>query len=507
MTGATLGIFAVIVLLTLGITAWAARRTRTAKDFYTAGEGLSAVQNGFALTGDWCSAAAFLGFSGLTALYGMDGALYALGPLVAFCTVLFLVAEPIRNIGRYTLGDVIQYRMRRKPALLAAAVCTIVVNFAYLVPQMAGGGVLLRLLLGFDYRTSVAIMGIAMIVYVTLGGQLATSWVQIVKAVLMLGAAVLMLALIAMRLDFDLGALFSSNKSTYGSDYLLPGNYLKNPFDQLSLALGYAFGLAGLPHVMTRFYTVPDARTARKSVVWVMFLAGSFFVGTTIFGLAASNFVGHAAISAADRGGNLAIPLLAQFLGGGRGTVGGDLMLGFVSAVAVATILAVVAGLTLSTAGAISHDIYVNLIRSGQVTPQAQLRVARIVSAGIAVLAVLLGVAAQGMNVAVLVILAICIAASANFPTLVLALFWRGFNAGGVVGGMGLGLVASVGLALIGPAVMGKDALWPLVNPTIVAMPLGFLGAYVGSKIAAAGRPQPDHFDEIQFRAQTGYRD
>ena len=507
MSAATLSIFAAIIALTLGITAWAARRTRTASDFYTAGEGLSAAQNGFALAGDWCSAASFLGFSGLTALYGMDGALYAVGPLVAFCTVLFLVAEPIRNTGRFTLGDVINFRMRRKPALLAAAICTVVVNFAYLVPQMAGGGVLLRLLLGLDYRTSVVIMGVAMIVYVTFGGQLATSWVQIVKAVLMLSAAALMLVLIASLLGFHFGTLLTANAAANGADYLLPGNYLKNPFDQVSLALGYAFGLAGLPHVMTRFYTVPDAPAARKSVIWVMFLAGSFFAATTVFGLASSHFVGHTAILAADRGGNLAVPLLAQYLGGGAGTVGGDLMLGFVSAVAVATILAVVAGLTLSTAGAISHDIYVNIVHGGRVPPAAQLRVARIASVAIAVLAVLLGIAAQGVNVAVLVILAICIAASANFPTIVLALFWRGFNTGGVVGGMGVGLVASVGLALIGPAFLGKDALWPLVNPTVVAMPLGFLGAYLGSRIASAIRPQPDNFDEIQFRSQTGYRD
>jgi cation/acetate symporter len=506
MSAATLGIFAAIIALTLGITAWAARRTRTAMDFYTAGQTLSAAQNGFALAGDWCSAAAFLGFSGLTALYGMDGALYALGPLVAFCTVLFLVAEPVRNLGRYTFGDVIDFRMRRKPALLATALCTIVVNLAYLVPQMAGGGVLLRLLLGLDYRLSVGIMGIAMILYVTFGGQLATSWVQIVKAVLMLASAVVLLALIAVHLSFHLTDLFSVNETAYGSDYLLPGNYLKNPFDQVSLALSYACGLAGLPHVMTRFYTVPDAPTARKSIVWVMFLAGTFFMATTIFGLAATHFLGQAAISAADRGGNLAVPLLAQFVGGGPNTIGGDLMLGFVSAVAVATILAVVAGLTLSTAGAISHDIYVNLLHTGQVTPQTQLRVARIASLGIALLAVLLGIVARGMNVAVLVILAICIAASANFPTLVLALFWRGFNAGGVVGGVGVGLIASVGLAVVGPTVMGKEALWPLVNPTLLAMPLGFLGAYLGSKLAAAIRLQPDHFDEVQFRAQTGYR-
>lgn len=502
LTGA---IFIAVLGLTLGITAWAARRLRNADDFYAAGESLTPAQNGFALAGDWCSAAAFLGFSGLTALYGMDGAFYALGPLVAFCTVLLLIAEPLRNIGRYTLGDVIMDRMRQPPALLASAIGTIVVNLAYMVPQMAGGGVLLRLLLGLDYSTSVILMGLGMVVYVAFGGQLATSWVQIVKAVLMLAAGLLLLVLIVQALGASPLALFALTEQRYGPQYLLPGNYLKNPWDQLSLALGYALGLAGLPHVMTRFYTVPDAVAARKSVIWVMFLAGGFFVATTIFGLAAAHFVGAEAIRAADRGGNLTVPLLGQFLGGGEGTLGGGLMLGFISAVAVATILAVVAGLTLSTAGAISHDIYVNLIRRGEVTPAQQLRVARIAAVGIGLLAVVLGILAQGVNVAVLVILAICIAASCNFPVLLLSLTWRGFNTAGVAGGMAVGLVSSVTLALLGPAFLGRDAISPLVNPTVIAMPLGFLGAWIGARLGARWQKQ-NHFDETNFRAQTGLR-
>src|SRR6266852_3584248 len=283
----TLGIFMVILLITLGITYWAAKRTATTSDFYAADSQLTAPQNGFALAGDWCSAAAFLGFTGLTALYGMDGAFYALGPLVAFCTVLFLIAEPMRNTGKYTLGDVIRSRMQTRTSLLAAIAGTVVVNFAYLMPQMAGAGVL------------------------------ATTWVQIVKAGLMLSAGAIMLVMILSLVHFNPLTLFADAEQKYTAKYLLPGNYLKNPFDQISLGLGYVFGLAGLPHVMTRFYTVPDAKTARRSVVWVMFLVGVFFAGTTLFGLAAADFVGQDAIRAADKGGNLTLPLLAQYLGGG----------------------------------------------------------------------------------------------------------------------------------------------------------------------------------------------
>lgn len=506
MNYSRIGMFALILAITMGIAWWASRRTRTSSDFYAAGNGLTGMQNGFALAGDWCSAAAFLGFTGLTALYGMDGALYAIGPLVAFCTVLLLIAEPLRNTGTYTIGDVIMYRMRRPPALAAAVIGTIVINLAYLVPQMAGGGVLLKLLFGLPYSYSVVLVGFGMIIYVAAGGMLATSWVQIVKAVLMLSAGLILLLLALAQVGYNPLTFFASAEAKNGANFLLPGNYLKNPFDQISLGLGYMLGLAGLPHVMTRFYTVPDAKTARRSVIWVMFLAGAFFACTTIFGLAAVHFLGPDALKAAGAGGNLTLPLLAEYLGGGKGTTGGELMLGFVSAVALATILAVVAALTLATSGAIAHDLYVNLIMKGQVEEKKQVLVARLAAVAIGVIATLLSILAEGVNVAVLVILAICIAASANFPVIFLSLFWRRFNTGGVVGGMALGLLSSVGLALIGPAYLGKDALWPLVNPTVVALPLGILGAVLGSLIAGRDRANEDRFDEVMFRTQTGLK-
>jgi cation/acetate symporter len=430
MNGITIGIFAAILALTLAITVWAARRTRTATDFYAAGKGLTAAQNGFALAGGWCSAAAFLGFTGLTALYGADGALYAIGPLVAFCTVLFIIAEPLRNTGTYTIGDVILYRMKRPPALAAAVLGTIVINLAYMIPQMAGGGVLLKLLLGLHYDVSVVLVGLGMIVYVVAGGMLATSWVQIVKAVLLLSAGAIVLLMALWQVGFDPLVFFSADEARYGPSFLLPGNYLKNPWDEVSLGLGYVLGLAGLPHVMTRFYTVPDAKTARRSVVWVMFLAGAFFACTTIFGLAAAHFVGQDTIRAADRGGNLTLPLLAQYLGGGKGSAGGEILLGFIAAVAVATIIAVVAGLTLATSGAIAHDLYGNLIKKGKVRERHPVLAARITAIAVGIAATLLGILADGVNVAVLVILAICIAASANFPVLVLSLFLAPFQHG-----------------------------------------------------------------------------
>lgn len=507
MNPITIGIFAAILTITLGVTAWAARRTRTTADFYAAGKGLTSAQNGFALAGDWCSAAAFLGFTGLTALYGMDGALYAVGPLVAFCTVLLLIAEPLRNTGTYTIGDVIMYRMRQPPALAAAIVGTVIINLAYLIPQMAGGGALIELLFGFRYDVSVVLIGLGMIIYVTAGGMLATSWVQIIKAILMLGAGAVILFLALKGVGFDPLVFFASAEAKAGPNFLLPGNLLKNPFDEVSLGLGYILGLAGLPHVMTRFYTVQDATTARRSVLWVMFLAGAFFACTTIFGLAALHYLGPDALRTGNPGGNLTLPLLAQYLGGGKGSPGGELMLGFVSAVAVATILAVVAGLTLATSGAIANDLYVNLIKKGNVEEHQQVLVARITSLLVGLVAILLGILAEGVNVAVLVILAICIAASANFPVLVLSLFWRRFNTAGVIGGMGLGLASSVGLALIGPAYLGPNAIWPLVNPTVVALPLGILGAVLGSLMAGRNHEHEKRFGEVTFRIQTGLRE
>jgi cation/acetate symporter len=394
--------------------------------------------------------------------------------------------------------------MQTRSSLLAAITGTIVVNFAYLMPQMAGAGVLVRLLTGISYDWAVIFVGASMIVYVAFGGMLATTWVQIVKAVLMLGAGAVVLALAFSLVHFNPLSFFADTEVKYGPSYLLPGNYLKNPFDQISLGLGYVLGLAGLPHVMTRFYTVPDAKTARRSVVWVMFLAGAFFVATTLFGLAAASFVGQGAIRAADKGGNLALPLLAQYLGGGKGSFGGELMLGFVSAVAVATILAVVSALTLSTSSSVAHDFYVNWVKGGRVDGRQEVWIARLAAVVIGILAIALGILAQGVNVAVLVILAICVAASANFPVLILSLFWRRFNTGGVIGGMAAGLTSSVVLAMIGPAMRGSGAIWPLVNPTIVSLPIGFLGAVIGSLITTRDIENEKRFDAFLLQVHTG---
>ena len=505
MKALTLVIFAAILALTLLITWWAARRTRTTSEFYAAGGNLTARQNGFALAGDWMSAAAFLGFSGLVSLYGMDGSLYAVAALAGFLVILMVVAEPMRNTGRFTLGDVIAYRMQTPQARLAAVIGTVVVNLAYLVPQMAGAGALMKLMLGISYETAVVLTGIGMMVYVIFGGMLATTWVQIVKALLLLSSAAVLVVVLLVHVNFDPLSLFSAVETTYGAQMLQAGGYLKHPLDPLSLILSFMLGVAGLPHIMTRFFTVPDGTTARRSVIWLMFLAGSFFLVTTLIGFAAAAFVGQDAIRAADKGGNLALPLLAQYLGGGAGSLGGQIFLATICAIAFATILAVVAGLTLATSGAVAHDLYVNVLKRGKVSEQQQVRIAKASTFGIGALAVALGLLAQGINVGVLVILAIAIAASANFPIIVLSLFWRRFNTGGVIGGVAAGLLSSVGLALCGPAFMGANALFPILNPTLVSMPIGLLGALVGTWLGGRNAVNESHFSEVFFRAQTGF--
>ncbi len=500
----TLAIFLLILGITMAITYWAARRTKTVSEFYAAGRSLKSSENGFAITGDYLSAATFLGFTGLVALYGMDGSLYAVGALVAFLGVLLFVAEPLRNTGKYTMADVIAYRTQRRPARLAAVVGTIVVSLAYLIPQMAGGGVLIKLLLGIPYSISVVVVGLAMVLYVAFGGMLATTWVQIVKAILLMTIGLLLLVWIMALFSFNPLALFASAEGANAAGYLTPGNYLTNPLDQISVGMSFALGTAGLPHILMRFYTVPDAKTARGSVVWVVFLAGTFFLITTVIGFAATHFVGRENILAADPGGNLALPLLAQYLGGGPGSIGGQAFLAVVSAVAFATILAVVAGLTLATSGAIAHDLYVNIIKRGHVEERTQVRVARLTTLVVGVLAILLGLLAQGVNVAVLVILAFAVAASANFPIIVLSLYWRRFNTWGAIGGVTVGLISAVGLALLGPTFLAEGAIFPLINPSIVSVPLGFAGAVLGTLLGGRDRAAEARFDEVRFRAQTG---
>ena len=501
----TIAIFLVILGITMAITYWAARHTKTASEFYAAGRSLKSYENGFAITGDYLSAATFLGFTGLVALFGMDGSLYAVGALVAFLGVLLFVAEPLRNTGKFTMADVIAYRMQRRPARLAAVVGTIVVSLAYLIPQMAGGGVLIKLLLGIPYSVSVIVVGLAMVLYVAFGGMLATTWVQIVKAIMLMTIGIVLLVWIMALFGFNLAALFASAEGANAAGYLSPGAYLKNPLDQISVGMSFALGTAGLPHILMRFYTVPDAKTARGSVLWVVFLAGAFFLITTIIGFAATYFVGRESILAADPGGNLALPLLAEYLGGGAGTVGGAAFLAVVSAVAFATILAVVAGLTLATSGAIAHDLYVNIIKRGHVDERMQVRIARLTTLVVGVLAIVLGLLAQGVNVAVLTILAFAVAASANFPIIVLSLYWRRFNTSGVIGGVTVGLISAVGLALLGPTFLTPEgAIFPLINPSIASVPLGFAGAVLGTLLGGRDRAAEVRFDEVRFRAQTG---
>ena len=520
----TLGMFGAILFITLAITYWAAKRTRTTSDFYAADNRLSAAQNGFALAGDWCSAAAFLGFTGLTALYGMDGALYALGPLVAFCTVLLFIAEPLRNTGKYTLGDVILYRMQNRTSLLAAVSGTMLVNIAYLMPQMAGAGVLVKLLTGIPYNWAEVLVGASMIVYVAFGGMLATTWVQIVKAILLMGGTILLSILVLGHFGFSLSAFFNAvGHVTYHDakgvevvkDFMTPGLRYKPPYgalDLISLGIALIFGTAGLPHILVRFYTVPDAKTARHSVVWAMVLIGSFYIMTTFLGFGAATIVGQDYIKG-HGGTNMSAPLLAQALAG-------DVFFAFISSIAFATILAVVAGLTISASTSFAHDFWTNVVHRGvERAPGEEVRVARIaafvvgfVAMGIAIL---LGPSA---NVAFLVALAFAVASSANLPVIVLSIFWRRFNTMGAVMGLGVGLVASIGLILISPSFMGIDPptvvgaarhpiqavpIFKLENPAILSVPLGFIGAIIGTLLSKEPSAE-EKFNELLVRSNTG---
>jgi len=467
------------IAVTLGITYWAARRTRTTEEFYAAGRTITAGQNGFALAGDYMSAASFLGIAGLVSTTGFDGLIYSTGWLVGWPVVLFLIAEPLRNLGRYTFADVVASRLKQAPVRIAAAIGTLATVTFYLIAQMVGAGGLIRLMFGLTYETAIMLVGAAMLAYVLFGGMIATTWVQIVKAVLLLGGAALLALLVLSKFGFNPLRLFAAAASQYGDGVLAPGRLVAKPLDAISLGMALMFGTAGLPHILMRFYTVPDAETARKSVFYATGLIGFFYLMTFILGFGAMVLVGPEAIRAVDAGGNMAAPLLAE-------TLGGTPFLGFIAAVAFATILAVVAGLTLSGAAALSHDLWVNVARGGHATPQEQLRVARVATIILAVVAVMLGITFKGQNVAYMVGLAFAIAASANFPALVLSIFWRRCTTAGVVASMVLGTAATLTLIYLSPTIQidilkHDSALFPLRNPALITMPLSFLIAIVVS--------------------------
>ena len=508
-----LSIFGVVVALTLFVTYLASKRVTSATDFWAAGRGLTGVQNGFAIAGDYMSAASFLGIAGLIFLFGFDGFLYSVGFLVAFLTVLFLLGERMRNSGKYTIADVLSFRMKERPARSAAALGTLAVAGFYLIAQMVGAGVLIQALVGIDFTLSVILTGAFMIVYIVMGGMLATSWVQIIKAVLLMTATIVLTLFVLGEVGWNPIHLFTEARaeSPEGQKYLEPGLFLSSPIDTVSLGLALVLGTAGLPHILMRFFTVPDAKAARGSVMWAVVLIGAFYVMTTALGFGARAILGSGAEEAVGSGGNLAAPLLAEEVGGGAGTVGGDLFLAIIAAVAFATILAVVAGLVISASGAVAHDVWSNVVRHGKDSEKEEIWVAKIAAVAIGAIAIAIAViGGEGLNVSFMVGLAFAVAASAIFPALLLALSWRRFNTTGAISGVLVGVLSSIALVIISPMVWpGPDSeggalgFYDLANPGIVSIPLGFIACWLGTMLSreeVAARS----FDELYVRSETG---
>ncbi|MDQ3213812.1 MAG: sodium/solute symporter [Acidobacteriota bacterium] len=493
--------FLAIVVLTLVVTYLAARRTRSTSDYYAASRSVSPLQNGLALAGDYMSAASFLGIAGLVALRGYDGMIYATGWLVGWPALMFLIAEPLRNLGKYTFADVVAFRLRQVPVRIAAAFGGILTLLFYVLAQMVGAGNLITLMFGVPYEWAVISVGAVMLAYVLFGGMIATTWVQIIKAILLLFGVTVLTVLVLSRFDFSPGELYAAVAARYGQAALEPGGLVRDPIDAVSLGIALMFGLLGLPHILMRFYTVPDARAARTSVLYATGFIGYFYLIIPIVGFGAAALVGRDVITSVDPGGNMAAPLVAELLGGTP-------FLGFIAAVAFATILAVVAGLTLAGASALSHDIFTHAIRKGHASDHEQIRVARAATVAFGVLAVMLGILFKGQNVAFMVGLAFAVAASANFPALLLSIVWRRFNTAGAVCAIITGAVLSVVLIVLSPTIWvdllhNPSPLFPLRNPAIVSMPAGFLAGIIASLVVS----EPDaeaRFHDEKLRTYLG---
>jgi cation/acetate symporter len=500
-TGVAVGFFLAIVALTLLVTWWAALRTRSAREFYAAGRSVGALQNGLALAGDYMSAASFLGIAGLVALRGYDGMIYATGWLVGWPALMFLVAEPLRNLGKFTFADVVAFRLRQVPVRIAAACGGILTVLCYTIAQMVGAGNLIRLLFGIPYEWAVVCVGVVMLAYVLFGGMIATTWVQIIKAGLLLFGVTLLAGMVLARFEFAPGRMFLAVADRYGQGALQPGGLVNDPIEAISLGLALMLGLLGLPHILMRFYTVPDARAARASVLYATGFIGYFYLIIPIVGFGASALVGRDLIAQVDAGGNMAAPLVAEL-------VGGTPFMGFIAAVAFATILAVVAGLTLAGASALSHDIFVHVVRRGDASESEQVKVARYATVVFGGLAVLLGIAFRGQNVAFMVGLAFAIACSANFPPLLLSIVWRRFTTAGAVSAIACGAGVSVLLILLSPTVWvdvlhHAEPLFPLRNPAIISMPLAFLAGIVASLMSREPVAEA-RFDDERLRTYLG---
>jgi cation/acetate symporter len=518
--GLNVTIFLLFVLVTLFFVYRASRTNRTASDYYAAGRAFTGPQNGVAIAGDYLSAASFLGIAGAIALNGYDGFLYSIGFLVAWLVALLLVAELLRNTGKFTMGDVLAFRMRQRPVRAAAATSTLVVSFFYLLAQMAGAGGLIALLLQIPTSNQlgqgvvIAVVGILMIVYVLVGGMKGTTYVQIIKAVLLIIGAAVMTAWVLGIVGFNLSELLgnAAEASPRGEAVLAPGLQYTNPIDFVSLGLALVLGTAGLPHILMRFYTVPTAKEARRSVVWAIWLIGLFYLFTLVLGYGAAALLPPGTITSATQ--NNAAPLLAYQLGG-------EVLLGIISAVAFATILAVVAGLTITASASFAHDVYANVIKRGQASPDSEVRVARTTALVIGVVAIAGGIIANGQNIAFLVALAFAVAASANLPTILYSLFWKRFNTTGALFSIYGGLAICIILIVFSPAVSGKavnpatgrsasmiqgvDFHWfPLDNPGLVSIPASFLLGIIGTYIGGRRPVEEGKFAEMEVRSITG---
>jgi len=579
----TIPIFLAIIGATMAVVVWSAKQTKSAADFYTAGGGITGTQNGWAIAGDYMSAASFLGISGMISLYGYDGFMYSVGWLVAYITVLLIVAEPCRNAGKYTLGDILSFRTSPKPVRAVAAISTVSVSTFYLTAQMVGAGKLMQLLLGVPYKTAIIGVGILMVGYVVFGGMTATTWVQIIKAGLLMTGAAILSIMVSIKSGFNPFQFFSDIATSQniidhvkllpiylkevkagtatmdaGQRFLEPGLFLTNPLDQISLGMALVLGTAGMPHILMRFFTVPTAQAARKSVIVAMFIIGSFYILTTLLGFGAAIHVTPQGIKSVDAGGNMAAMMLAKQLGSEFSPFIGDLLLAFLCAVAFATILAVVSGLVLAASAAIAHDIYVNVIKDGHADQSEQVFAARTTSFIVGAVGIVIGIAAEKQNVAHLVALAFAVASSGNLPVVVMSLFWKKFNTAGVIAGLVVGTIASIGLVMISPnmtypevvannaklaysklekeiadgkvkpeamektlktietkkaeeaknrggkSMLGLEKpLFTLKNPGIVSIPLGFIAAILAT-LAFPSKKAEEMWDEIYVRQNTG---
>lgn len=496
--------FICIVICTLIITYWAAKRSKTTIQFYTASGSLTGIQNGMAIAGDYISAASFLGIIGQIAIYGFDGFLYSLGFLVSYLIVLFLIAEPVHHLGRFSLADVVCARFPSQHIRTIMAMGSLIISILYMIPQLVASGLLIRLLLNIDYSTSVLIIGSLMTIYVVFGGMMATSWVQIVKTVLLMSSTFLLSLIVFSFHRWDLGEVIREVRvgTPLGDQFFLPGNLLDSPIEMTSLFLALMLGTAGLPHILIRFYTVKNAVEVRKSVLTASGIIGTFYLMTLLLGLGTVAVVGYDTLIIADSTGNLAAPLLSKALGG-------DFLLAFVSAVAFTTVVAVVAGLVISATTAFSHDIYHHLIKKGNTTEKEQLRAAQWTAFGIGIISTIFALGLKNINVTFLVSLTFIVAASSNLPVLLFTIYWRKFSQTGAIIGMVSGLVASIVLLLLGPHVMNVQNGWilrepiiSLANPGIISIPIGFLAAIIGSLVFP--NQQSIDFDRFYIKAQTG---